>query len=718
MRLRNIGAIFIICLFPVVAFTWDDKVTHKDLSEIAANKSVLGTSEYLKNIGLSEGLLQRLKLNAKEQELYKWIRDGAELEDAGNALNMIVNYGRSTNHFHNPLKPWTEAGLSDALSGKSSLVWAQDGTYQAGRIEGDWSWQKVRSYYYLALTATADATRQEYFARTFRGIGHQIHLIQDKAVPYHVRNDAHPLDSALGKHPEYGPYFETWAKENYNFVNVLAANPKYPAIDTSVSIDGYAPITQFSDVNSYDGSTPSTSLAIGLSEYTNANFMSDETIFTEEKSPSDKHYFPYPRKTSTNLQDYVDQNLLPEVIYAEDGQEDVSFWIKKDQDGEVIEHFVKPGYFFRQVDFSAGGYNFYTKLLYLDEKCHEDYAKLLIPRAVGYSAGLLNYFFRGTLEITQPDRCLYGIIDGAVLPQQFTQIKAKVRNTTPNETIQAGILQAVARYRKRTDYEPGLSTDPPTAASRETYFSYSVSAPITLAADDMAALNSTTPKEFTFSFAASPIPAGVTDLYLQVIFKGTLGNEADTAVAVGMKDIGEPQHHVFMNTTDRFYLDGVLRTADEIKSTPALLARVDHNGDGVPDELIDPHSHHLDIFICPVLNQQSTSNAFFVALPAGRFGKIITLTDAPPAASYSVAISWFVYDAPDSYVIGLFAPRVMNQDDAAGVFKSTQVYPFRGIAMHAGSAYSHYYPDSTGIKTAPWPAVTDTTPWPAYAINP
>lgn len=26
----------------------------------------------------------------------------------------------------------------------------------------------------------------------FRGLGHQIHLIQDMAVPEHVRNDAHP----------------------------------------------------------------------------------------------------------------------------------------------------------------------------------------------------------------------------------------------------------------------------------------------------------------------------------------------------------------------------------------------------------------------------------------------------------------------------------------------------------------------------------------------
>jgi hypothetical protein len=35
----------------------------------------------------------------------------------------------------------------------------------------------------------------------------------------------------------------------------------------------------------------------------------------------------------------------------------------------------------------------------LDEKVHEDYARLLLPRAVGYSAALLDYFFRGRLDV-------------------------------------------------------------------------------------------------------------------------------------------------------------------------------------------------------------------------------------------------------------------------------------------------------------------------------
>jgi hypothetical protein len=33
--------------------------------------------------------------------------------------------------------------------------------------------------------------RNDYFAETFRGLGQQMHLIEDASVPLHVRDDAH-----------------------------------------------------------------------------------------------------------------------------------------------------------------------------------------------------------------------------------------------------------------------------------------------------------------------------------------------------------------------------------------------------------------------------------------------------------------------------------------------------------------------------------------------
>jgi hypothetical protein len=413
MRLRFVVAILIIC------FTWDDKTTHKDISQVAAYKSILGTTNYLKNVGLAEGLTHLLKLNMKEKELYKWIQEGAELEDMSDRGFPIFGTTRSLNHFHNPLKPWPQAGLDDwyinHYTGESSLLWAQDGNRQNNVVEGDWSWQKTREYYYLAFTSKTDSERQANFAKTFRGLGHQMHLLQDTAVPDHVRNDAHPEDSIFGKNRLNGSaYFETWAKENTSYINSLASNAEdfLPDVSLNVSYDNLVPITQFCDTNRYTIENPSqffvnnlaTSLTVGLAEYTNANFFSGDTIFAAERySTDDRHYFPYPRKSSTDLQAYIAQIKPLLVQIAEDGIGDKGIWIKKEGDGEKIEHFVRTSRWTGKIYKTFGEGSLFYSSFYRDDECHKDYTAKLIPRAVGYSAGLLNYFFRGEMDMIPDD---------------------------------------------------------------------------------------------------------------------------------------------------------------------------------------------------------------------------------------------------------------------------------------------------------------------------
>jgi len=185
------------------ALAWDNDKTHMDLSRFATELSVLrackqnelDTCDYLENIGFESGLKERFTVNEKIRTAKEWIAEGAKYEDKPTL--------RSFNHFHNPLKQWNQAGLDEklvvSLKGKSSLLWSQDGFYQQSSAGEDWSWQKTRDYYYRALTARSASERQANFAKTFRGLGHQMHLLQDTTVPDHVRNDAHPEDSLLGK---------------------------------------------------------------------------------------------------------------------------------------------------------------------------------------------------------------------------------------------------------------------------------------------------------------------------------------------------------------------------------------------------------------------------------------------------------------------------------------------------------------------------------------
>ncbi len=311
------------------------------------------------------------------------------------------------------MKPWDIAGLDDYItipnpippfippyvnihsSGESALKWVQDKTNQQSysKLEGDQTWQATRNYFYAALTGKTDAERQENFAQTFKGLGHQMHLIQDMSVPAHVRNDAHPEDAILGKNYITGDfYFETWAKNNVSKINSFASTPASPQVDLTKNPGGMIPITQFYDTDIYNENVvPTKSLTWGLSEYSNANFISDDTIFTEKFSKNDGHYFPYPRYTDqTQCYEQFDQDVAP--------NKKRTYWRKKCV-GEAVEHFVTAGPLFKYLPI----WDLQRLTLKLDKAIHNDYANKLVPRAVGYSAGLLNYFFRGDVDMVPDD---------------------------------------------------------------------------------------------------------------------------------------------------------------------------------------------------------------------------------------------------------------------------------------------------------------------------
>src|SRR5262249_22214702 len=81
------------------------------------------------------------------------------------------------------------------------------------------------------------------------------------------------------------------------------------------------------------------------------------------------------------------------------------------------------------------GKNQYT----LNHYNYDDQARLLIPRAVAYSAGFLDYFFRGLLDISLPNAGVYAVVDqtqqGCTITCGFRAVQLKLKNSTPNETL-------------------------------------------------------------------------------------------------------------------------------------------------------------------------------------------------------------------------------------------------------------------------------------------
>jgi len=575
-------AIVLLIFFGSALFSkvlaWDDKVTHKDLSEYAAENSVLDKNkgDYLKNLGFNEGLNEEFKWGETQITIRRWLREGAELEDEGTKWEAFIGVARFNNHFHNPLKTWTSAGLDDTVlglhyTGESSVIWAQNFDTQQNAVGGNWSWQRVRQSYYDALTAQTEEFRQESFAVTFRGLGHQMHLIEDMGQPDHVRNDAHPEDAMFGKNILNGSrYFETWAKEEFPTLidlKAFAPAPIFPDVSFN-SDDGYIPITRFVDTKQYyNGGIPSTSLSQGLAEYTNANFFSNDTLFAAERYPiGNGHYFPFPRRASTDLQSFINGTKPSETITAEDNTTDKGIWISKTADGEYVEHFARSSFITKFTYNIFGEGNLFYSTFYTDEKCHEDYAKNLLPRAVGYSAGLLNYFFRGKIEITLPDNGIYAQTDNATTG--FTRITLLAKNVTPdNEEMTNGSIELVVSY-KLAQSDPFQSALVPV----DEKFTYRVVPEL----NNTLSIPRDTPVELTFDLGQNTIiPINATNVYLQLVYKGRLGNE-DGAVAVGFQDISEPTPVDLLNNMDKICINGNWYTTGSAEA----IAQVDANQDG------------------------------------------------------------------------------------------------------------------------------------------
>jgi Tol biopolymer transport system component len=389
-----LASVFIALQCMPVAVAWDDDTTHRDLSEIAAQRSILG-NRYLENtLGIKEGLDSRLiwmgGATGTNKKISEWIQDGADFEDKS---------GRFYNHFHNPYlrdQPWTEAGLSDIVlgwpvRGESALLWAQNAGV-SDRSNTDWSWKAARQHYYLALTAASKADRDAELAQTFIGLGHQIHLIQDMSQPSHVRNDAHPEDF-IGSFPfRWLERLENWASGNQSLARTFMNQPAvFPTMGLNTSVNGLVPITALwdTDTYTYTSTSPPIGTDVGLAEYTNANFFSDNTI----NSPQIWHQFPFP---SVNLQDYaICSDQAPPRSFA------TRRWylsrLSRTPGGVCPQE--GPDHFLVASFLPSTQPNLISPSSRMDNRVYEDYARELLPRAVGYSAALINYFFRGQLKV-------------------------------------------------------------------------------------------------------------------------------------------------------------------------------------------------------------------------------------------------------------------------------------------------------------------------------
>lgn len=404
--------VFILVFLVSRAWGWDNKTTHLDMSESATNQSVLNYGYLTSNLGLQFGVDAALTWASNSTTINNsvigWIQLGANTED-----DLVPP--RVVNHFHNPL---SNSGLTDTLplssyifiislieSGfpwESALTWAKDPVTQGGiyYYNDDWSWQTTKLHYYNSLTASLKIWRDAELAQTFYGLGHQIHLLQDMSQPAHVRNDGH-LDDFVGMYIDYKTgtrgfeKFENWAAYHYQteaLTYIYNLDGTHPLVFPDFSLTSGVSLTfdSFWDTDKYDGTSPvsRTETKIGLSEYTNSNFFSDDTI--NPLLPGDYllHHFPFPSNDYTTYIACSDPQTVAGQITST-----VYYGNRACNDPAGPDHFLKGSLL------NIGSFQLNIPWFSLDSKVYNDYAQVLFPRAVGYSAAFINYFFRGELRL-------------------------------------------------------------------------------------------------------------------------------------------------------------------------------------------------------------------------------------------------------------------------------------------------------------------------------
>jgi hypothetical protein len=231
-------------------------------------------------------------------------------------------------------------------------------------------------------------------------------------------------------------------------------------------------------------------------------------------------------------------------------------------------------------------------------------ASLLIPRAIAYSAGLLDYFFRGRMEIGLPDAGFYGVVDHSLFAppnpptdvvngfKGFARVRVKLGNTTDAITppggqpiaqdMSGGILVAVLKFRRAAapcydDLLVQWPTDPAVAQScRSPTEEIVVSDPVAVTSGSpipIVAPGGPGGSDYTFAFPGRQLPINAWDVVLQIVYRGRLGTE-DDAVVVATRDISEPTYATIANITDFVALDGRFYLPAVVAGAQSLLNRV------------------------------------------------------------------------------------------------------------------------------------------------
>jgi hypothetical protein len=371
-----------------------------------------------------------------------WVAAGSIREDT-DPLPSVLPVERPLFHFYDPqfgrglfyIPPPAVTGFSgvSSVSGTSSPVWATSAAVptvgEAGTLGVCWSGLgcpqgpstpfnfannysfsgapanvgDARSYYLNGLTMVAQSDRNTNLGLMFLSLGHVIHLLQDAAQPQHVRNDAHlesgnPILSYLNNPSVYEHYvdatYSSPRQQNWTTWATSYSPTSFPLLENFFSDGKGRGLAEFTNEGFVSAGTNCTTVAINncapLAGY-NLPIIDDVTtpfIYTLYRDQSQcvstlssgangqALLAQFPKLCTTDTVTFLGNNVLDDYAAQAFQNEHMSTYSIFDLDLLAAS---------KSPIFSLNHFNY------------DQQATLLLPRAVGYSAGLLNYFFRGSM---------------------------------------------------------------------------------------------------------------------------------------------------------------------------------------------------------------------------------------------------------------------------------------------------------------------------------
>jgi hypothetical protein len=379
-----------------------DVETHEVLTQAAARGSILQLSPgVLDDLGLTP-TQEFPNTNGTPLTFSDLLAYGANVED-----NLVLDL-RVFRHFYNPING---QGLNVPLipTFPSSPDWAlaRPGTLN----DQEQSYWNARQSEFNALTNSLQGERNKWFGRTFQFLGQVVHHLQDMAQPQHVRNDPHCSSWLCWPVGLRAPsLYESWTNENLGGLPTDFGAAGYDITSPQFVSTFNSPRSFWNTTNTTNTTNATNPPGLGIAEFTNRNFVSAGTNFD---MPGLSSLFPLPVLSESarfprDIQDLCrnaspscpNPNLHGRITFY---RTPVSDFVSNGFTGtlETNQYATSLSIFdadLQKINSSGGNDLGPPRLFSLNRFNFSSAHAFLLPRAVAYSAGMMNYFFRGKID--------------------------------------------------------------------------------------------------------------------------------------------------------------------------------------------------------------------------------------------------------------------------------------------------------------------------------